>query len=80
MGGATPLEAQRAARQSSLDMTYQYTLPDVERETAQQNAMFDKLMEMPEGKPQQAGKLARGRNQKGSGTNVARRNGESDAK
>jgi len=61
-------------------MTYQYTLPDVERETAQQNAMFDKLMEMPEGKPQQAGKLARGRNQKGSGTNVARRNGESGAK
>ena len=42
------------ARHSSL--TYQYTLPDVERETAQQNAMFDKLMEMPEGKPQRAGK------------------------
>jgi integrase len=52
VGGATPLEAQRAARHSSLDMTYLYTLPDLERETAQQNAMFDKLMEMPEGPKQ----------------------------
>lgn len=52
IGGATPLEAQRAARHASLDMTYLYTLSDAERETAQQQAMFDKLMEMPEGKPQ----------------------------
>jgi integrase len=52
IGGATPLEAQRAARHASLDMTYLYTLSDHERETAQQQAMFDKLMETPEGKPQ----------------------------
>lgn len=52
VGGATPLEAQRAARHASLDMTYLYTLPDAERETAQQQAMFDKLMETPQGKPQ----------------------------
>ncbi|HZW05341.1 MAG TPA: site-specific integrase [Candidatus Nitrosotalea sp.] len=52
VGGATPLEAQRAARHSSLDMTYLYTLSDAERETAQQQAMFDKLMEMPEGPKQ----------------------------
>lgn len=52
IGGATPLEAQRAARHSSLDMTYLYTLSDANRETAQQQAMFDKLMEMPEGPKQ----------------------------
>lgn len=52
IGGATPLEAQRAARHASLDMTYLYTLSDAERETSQQQAMFDKLMEMPGGKPQ----------------------------
>jgi integrase len=52
IGGATPLEAQRGARHASLDMTYLYTLNDAERETAQQNAMFDKLMETPKGKPQ----------------------------
>lgn len=52
IGGATPLEAQRAARHASLDMTYLYTLSDAERETAQQQAMFDKLMEMPEGPKQ----------------------------
>jgi integrase len=52
IGGATPLEAQRAARHASLDMTYLYTLNDAERETAQQQAMFDKLMEMPEGPKQ----------------------------
>src|SRR5579871_5857822 len=43
VGGATPLEAQRAARHASLDMTYLYTLTDTERETAQQQAMFDQL-------------------------------------
>ena len=43
--GATPLEAQKAMRHASLDMTYLYTLTDAEREVAQQQAMFDKLME-----------------------------------
>lgn len=51
VGGATPLEAQRAAGHGSLDMTYLYTLTDTERERSQVQAMFDKLMEMPEGKP-----------------------------
>jgi integrase len=44
IGGATPLEAQRAAGQASLDMTYLYTLPDAERERQQINAMFAELM------------------------------------
>jgi integrase len=44
LGGATPLEAQKAARHSSLDMTYLYTLSDPERETAQQQRMFDELL------------------------------------
>ncbi|MCL5744395.1 MAG: site-specific integrase [Acidobacteria bacterium] len=52
VGGATPLEAQRAAGHGSLDMTYLYTLTDTERERAQVQAMFDKLMGMPDGKPQ----------------------------
>jgi integrase len=52
VGGATPFEAQKAARHASLDMTYLYTLTDVERATAQQQAMFDKLMGIPAGKPQ----------------------------
>jgi integrase len=43
--GATPMEAQKSARHASLDMTMLYTLTDAERETAQQQAMFDKLME-----------------------------------
>lgn len=51
VGGATPLEAQRAARHTSLDMTYLYTLPDRERETAQQQKMFDALLALPEGGP-----------------------------
>jgi hypothetical protein len=51
-GGATPLEAQKAAGHASLDMTYLYTLADKERERAQVQAMFDKLIEMPKGKPQ----------------------------
>jgi integrase len=45
-GGATPLEAQMAARHGSLDMTLLYTLNDPERERAQVDAMFDKLMEV----------------------------------
>ena len=53
IGGATPLEAQKAARHASLDMTYLYSLPDAERETSQQQAMFDKLMgTTPETRPQ----------------------------
>jgi hypothetical protein len=36
----------------SLDMTYLYTLADTERERRQVQAMFDKLMEVPAGKPQ----------------------------
>jgi integrase len=51
-GGATPLEAQKAAGHGTLDMTYLYTLADKERERAQVQAMFDKLMELPQGKPQ----------------------------
>lgn len=52
VGGATPLEAQRAAGHGSLDMTYLYTLNDSVRERGQVQAMFDKLMEMPQAKPQ----------------------------
>jgi integrase len=49
VGGATPLEAMRAAGHSSVDMTLLYTLTDVARERSQVQAMFDKLMEVPEG-------------------------------
>lgn len=52
VGGATPLEAQKAAGHASLDMSLLYTLNDAERERDQVQAMFDKLMEMPGGKPQ----------------------------
>ena len=52
VGGATPFEAQRAAGHGSLDMTYLYTLADAERERAQVQAMWDKLMEVPAGPPQ----------------------------
>lgn len=53
IGGATLPEAQKAARHASLDMTYLYSLNDSERETAQQQAMFDYLVGVPEGeKPQ----------------------------
>ena len=44
IGGATPIEAQKAARHASLDMTYLYTLSDAERETKQQQAMFDYIL------------------------------------
>lgn len=47
IGGATPLEAQKAARHASLDMTYLYSLSDHERETAQQQRMFDELLGTP---------------------------------
>lgn len=52
IGGATPLEAQKAARHASLDMSYLYTLGDKERETAQQQKMFDYLMGTVEGPKQ----------------------------
>jgi SAM-dependent methyltransferase len=44
IGGATPIEAQKAARHASLDMTYLYTRSDKERETRQQQAMFDYIL------------------------------------
>ena len=44
VGGATPIEAQKAARHASLDMTYLYTISDAERETKQQQAMLDYLL------------------------------------
>jgi len=47
IGGATLIEAQKAGRHASLDMTYVYTLPDKERETAQQQAMFDHILGLP---------------------------------
>ena len=49
--GATPLEAQRAAGHSTLDMTMLYTLRDAEREKRQVDAMFDRLI-VPEGPKQ----------------------------
>jgi integrase len=47
VGGATPLEAQKGARHASLDMTLLYTMTDHERETAQQQRMFDELLGIP---------------------------------
>ena len=44
LGGATPLEAQKASRHASLDMTYLYTLTDPERERLQQQRMFEALL------------------------------------
>lgn len=44
IGGATPIEAQKSARHTSLDMTYLYSLSDAERETAQQEKMFDYIL------------------------------------
>jgi hypothetical protein len=49
LGGATPLEAQKAGRHSSLDMTYLYTLTDPERETLQQQRMFEALLGKTDG-------------------------------
>lgn len=48
-GGATPIEAMRAAGHTSVDMTLLYTLNDAERESKQVDAMFERLMAMPEG-------------------------------
>jgi len=52
VGGATALEAQRAAGHGSVDTTLLYTLPEAERERAQVTAMFDRLLGTGEGKPQ----------------------------
>lgn len=51
IGGATPLEAMRGARHAHLEETYLYTLTDHERGIAQQQAMFDRLMETEGAKP-----------------------------
>jgi integrase len=51
--GATPLEAMKAARHGSLDMTALYTLVDPERSRAQLDSMFDKLMDVPMDGPKQ---------------------------
>lgn len=48
IGGATPMEAQRAAGHANFDMTYDYTLSDPERERKQVDKMFEYLMQMPE--------------------------------
>ena len=52
IGGATPVEAQRAAGHGSLDLTLLYTLSDAQRETEQVDKMFDHLMKVEPGKPQ----------------------------
>lgn len=49
VGGATPIEAQKAAGHGSLDMTMLYTLSDAEREKQQVTAIMEKLMETPKG-------------------------------
>jgi integrase len=43
LGGATLIEAQKAGRHASLDMTYLYTLTDHERETLQQERMMQAI-------------------------------------
>lgn len=49
VGGATPLEAMKAAGHSSVDMTLLYSLSDQEREAAQVGKMFDRLFEIKGG-------------------------------
>ncbi len=46
VGGATPLEAQKGAGHTRVDMTMLYTISDAEREKKQVEAIMDKL-EMP---------------------------------
>ena len=43
VGGATPIEAQKAAGHTSLDMTMLYTQTDAEREKQQVQAIMDQL-------------------------------------
>ena len=52
VGDATPLEAQKAAGHGSLDMTFLYTLTDPERDTAQVQAIMDRILGTAAGKPQ----------------------------
>jgi hypothetical protein len=54
IGGANPIEAQRAAGHSSLNMTLLYTLSDAQRETEQVDKMFDHLMQVEPGKRNEA--------------------------
>ena len=66
VGGATPIEAQKAGRHGSLDMTLLYTLEDPERSRAQVDRMFDKLVEIPRKPPERSGAIVtRRRGQKG---------------
>jgi integrase len=46
-GGATPLEAQRAAGHGSVDVTMLYTITDAERDRAQVQAIMDELVGKP---------------------------------
>jgi len=50
--GATPFEAQKSAGHASMDMTYEYSLTDAERERDQVGKMFERLLDGPEGKTQ----------------------------
>lgn len=49
LGGASPLEAMRAAGHSSVDMTLLYTLTDHERQADQVTKLLDALCGKPEG-------------------------------
>jgi len=52
IGGATPLEAQKAAGHARVDVTMLYTLTDAERDRDQVRAIFDSLMGSVEGPKQ----------------------------
>lgn len=52
VGGATAMEAMKAAGHTKLDMTMLYSLTDAERERGQVEAIMDKLIGKVEGKPQ----------------------------
>lgn len=53
MGGATPLEAMKAAGHTRVDTTMLYTLTDAERERQQVERMFEALIgAAAAGKPQ----------------------------
>jgi integrase len=49
VGGATAIEAMKAAGHGSVDMTLLYTLSDRQREAEQVNRMFNHLYELPDG-------------------------------
>lgn len=52
LGGATPIEAMKAAGHSRLDMTALYTLGDATRERSQVQAIFDNIIGSVEGPKQ----------------------------